>query len=271
MAFPNSATFLSHFRVWTPPIKRVSLQNDSFGTSAYRLNSPSSSTQSFISYIPGLNQVGDTLILYHVNRWGTDNKLSIAKLDFVQVCGLLLNFYNNTLRTFYKFSYSRQDWTCLTLQSADWPISRQYHRPQMRKRMSYPKVQVYPESLAQSAYGDLDIMYNELMTSWVYNNIIGLWYHMGYLFRNGFICIVRRCKLLNPENIGSYHQINKICEFLQFSSKRKGIRAWNFRMMIRKIWRFLWYQNRNNFKKNKKKKGPSTFKRHYRLQKEATT
>ena len=124
----------------------------------------------------------------------------------------------------------------------------------MRKRMSYPKVQVYPESLAQSAYGDLDIMYNELMTSWVYNNIIGLWYHMGYLFRNGFVCIVRRCKLLNPENIGGYHQINKIGEFLQFSSKCKGIRAWNFRMMIRKIWRFLWYQNPNNFKKNKKRK-----------------
>ena len=33
------------------------------------------------------------------------------------------------------------------------------------------------------------------------------------------------CKLLNPENIGGYHQINKVGEFLQFSSKRKGIRA----------------------------------------------
>ena len=49
------------------------------------------------------------LYLYHVNRWGTDNKLSIAKLDFVQVCGLSLNFYNDTLRTFYKFSDSRQN------------------------------------------------------------------------------------------------------------------------------------------------------------------
>ena len=38
--------------------------------------------------------------LYHVNRWDTHKKLSIAKLDFVQVCGLSLNFYNNTLRKF---------------------------------------------------------------------------------------------------------------------------------------------------------------------------
>ena len=50
--------------------------------------------------------------------------------------------------------------------------------------------------------------------------------------------------------------------FLQFSSKRKGIRAWNFRMMIRKIWWFLWYQNRNNFEKNEKKKGPGFCKGH---------
>ena len=115
--------------------------------------------------------------------------------------------------------------------------------------------------MAQSAHGNLHIMNNELMTSWVYNNVIGLWYHMGYLFRNGFICIVRRCKLLNPENISGYHQINKIGEFLQFSSKRKGIRGWNSRIMIRKIWRFLWYQNRNNFEKNEKKKGPSSCKK----------
>ena len=53
---------------------------------------------------------------------------------------------------------------------------------------------------------------------------------------------------------GGYHHINKIGEFLQFSSKRKGIRAWNFRMMIRKIWQFLWYQNRSNFEKNEKRK-----------------
>ena len=39
--------------------------------------------------------------LYHINRWDTHKKLSIAKLDFVQVCGLSLNFYNNTLRKFY--------------------------------------------------------------------------------------------------------------------------------------------------------------------------
>ena len=46
--------------------------------------------------------------LYHVNRCGHYKKLSIAKLDFVQVCGLSLNFYNNTLRKFYKFSDSRK-------------------------------------------------------------------------------------------------------------------------------------------------------------------
>ena len=140
------------------PLKRVSLQNDSFDTSVYRLNSPSSSTQSFISYIPSLccssseqfipcfarsraiSSGWHSIYPYHVNCWGTNNKLSITKLDFVQVCRLSLNFYNNTLRTFYKFSDSRQNWTSLTLQSADWPISRQYQRPQMRKRISYPKV-----------------------------------------------------------------------------------------------------------------------------------
>ena len=46
--------------------------------------------------------------LYHVNRCGHHKKLSIAKLDFVQVCGLSLNFYSNTLRKFYKFSDSRE-------------------------------------------------------------------------------------------------------------------------------------------------------------------
>ena len=80
--------------------------------------------------------------LYHVNRCGHHKKLSIAKLDFIQVCGLSLNFYNKTLRKFYKFSDSRKTWTSPTLQSADWPISRQYHRPQwqVRKRVSYPEV-----------------------------------------------------------------------------------------------------------------------------------
>ena len=43
--------------------------------------------------------------LYHVNRCGHHKKLSIAKLDFAQVCGLSLNFYNNTLR---KFRIQRQ-------------------------------------------------------------------------------------------------------------------------------------------------------------------
>ena len=46
--------------------------------------------------------------LDHVNRSGHHKKLSIAKLDFVQVCGLLLSFYNKTLRKFYKFSDSRE-------------------------------------------------------------------------------------------------------------------------------------------------------------------
>ena len=36
-------------------------------------------------------------------------------------------------------------------------------------------------------------------------------------------------------------------------------------MMIRKIWRFLWYQNRNNFEKNEKRKdqAPLSFKIKY--------
>ena len=100
------------------------------------------------SYVPV--QFGDTkrvtlVYLYHVNRCGHHKKLSIAKLDFVQVCGLSLNFYKNTLRKFYKFSDSRKtwSWTSPTLQSADWPISRQYHRPQVLKRVSYPEVYKY--------------------------------------------------------------------------------------------------------------------------------
>ena len=78
--------------------------------------------------------------LYHVNRCGHHKKLSIAKLDFAQVCGLSLNFYNNTLRKFHKFSDSPETWTSPTLQSADWPISRQYYWPQVRQRVSYPEV-----------------------------------------------------------------------------------------------------------------------------------
>ena len=80
--------------------------------------------------------------LYHVNRCGHHKKLSIAKLDFVQVCGLSLKFYNNTLRKFYKFSDSREtwSWTSPTLQSTDWTISRQYHWPRVCKRVSYPEV-----------------------------------------------------------------------------------------------------------------------------------
>ena len=81
--------------------------------------------------------------LHHVNRCGHHKKFLIAKLDFIQVCGLSLNFYNNTLRKFYKFSDSRKTWTSPTLQSADWPISRQYHRPQVRKTVSYPEVYKY--------------------------------------------------------------------------------------------------------------------------------
>ena len=91
-------------------------------------------------YWKGTTKRVTLVYLYHVNRCGHHKKLSIAKLDSVQVCGLSLNFYNNTLRKFYKFSDSRETWTSPTLQSADWPISRQYHRPQMRKRESYPEV-----------------------------------------------------------------------------------------------------------------------------------
>ena len=76
-----------------------------------------------------------------ITTWTIDWKMpSIAKLDFVQVCRLSLNVYSNTLRKFYKFSDSRQSWTSPTLQFANWPISRQYHRPQMCKRVSYPEV-----------------------------------------------------------------------------------------------------------------------------------
>ena len=78
--------------------------------------------------------------LYHVNRCRHYKKLSIAKLDFIQVCGLSLNFYNKSLRKFYKFSDSRETWISPTLQSADLPISRQYYWAQVRKRVSYPEV-----------------------------------------------------------------------------------------------------------------------------------
>ena len=44
--------------------------------------------------------------------------------------------------------------------------------------------------------------------------------------------------------------INKIGMLLTFSLEPQGIRAWNFRMMIRKILLFLRYQNRNNFESN---------------------
>ena len=45
--------------------------------------------------------------------------------------------------SFSQFSDSRKTWTSPTLQLADWPISRQYYRPQMRKRVSYPEVYYY--------------------------------------------------------------------------------------------------------------------------------
>ena len=66
-------------------------------------------------HVPDTKRV--TLVyLYHVNRCGSHKKLLIAKLDFVQVCGLSLNFYSNTLRKFYKFSDSRPTWASPTLQ-----------------------------------------------------------------------------------------------------------------------------------------------------------
>ena len=51
-----------------------------------------------------INKRGTLVYLYHIIAVDTTKKLSIAKLDFVQVCGLSLNFYNNTLRKFYKES-----------------------------------------------------------------------------------------------------------------------------------------------------------------------
>ena len=100
----------------------------------------SSPVRRFLSCTRPSYQAGDTRIPLPRKSLWTPQKLSIAKLDSVQVCGLSLNFYNNTLRKFYKFSDSRETWTSPTLQSADWPISRQYHRPQMCKRVSYPEV-----------------------------------------------------------------------------------------------------------------------------------
>ena len=93
-----------------------------------------------IFYTSGIAKRVTLVYLYYVNRCGHHKKLSIAKLDFVQVCGLSLNFYNNTLRKFYKFSDSWETWASPTLQSADWPISRQYYWPQVRQRVYYPEV-----------------------------------------------------------------------------------------------------------------------------------
>ena len=47
--------------------------------------------------------------LYHVNCCGHHKKLSIAKLDFVQVCGLSLNFYNITLHKFLQIQRQSGD------------------------------------------------------------------------------------------------------------------------------------------------------------------
>ena len=47
-------------------------------------------------------------------------------------------------------------------------------------------------------------------------------------FRLYSAALFSNCNLLNPKKMiiyGGYHHINKIGEFLQFSSKRKGIRA----------------------------------------------
>ena len=43
--------------------------------------------------------------VYHVNRCGHHKKLSIAQLDFAQVFGLSLNFYNTTLRKLVVLTY----------------------------------------------------------------------------------------------------------------------------------------------------------------------
>ena len=50
---------------------------------------------------PWLLQWVKTLVYrYIVNRWDNGKKLLIARLDFVQVCGLSLNFCNNTYVNF---------------------------------------------------------------------------------------------------------------------------------------------------------------------------
>ena len=65
------------------------------------------------------------------------------------------------------------------------------------------------------------------MTSWVCNNFIGLWYHMGYLLRNDFFCIVRHCKLLNPEKMIIYLVVTTISikwvSFCSFFPNRKEL------------------------------------------------
>ena len=52
-----------------------------------------------------------------------------ADCRWISVTILYVSFTNS-------LSDSRETWTSPTLQSADWPISRQYYRPQVRQRVS---------------------------------------------------------------------------------------------------------------------------------------
>ena len=127
LAFPNSATFLSHFWVWTQAFKArlcvLAYKMIAVVLSAYHLNSPfdlfllprsflSLTKLNFFAVHPsssfpasleaGLSQAGDIAGTPTKNCW-------LPWLDFVQVCGLSLNFYNNTLRKFLQIQWQSAD------------------------------------------------------------------------------------------------------------------------------------------------------------------
>ena len=91
----------------------------------------------------GPSQAGDTRIPLPCKSLGHSHKIVVCKVGLCTSLRIVTEFLNKTLRKFYTFSDSRQTWTSLTLQSADWPISRQHHRPQMRKREFYPGVGLF--------------------------------------------------------------------------------------------------------------------------------
>ena len=95
-----------------------------------------------------LYQVGDTRIPLPRKSLEHPQKLSIAKLDFVQVCGLSLNFYNNTLHRFYKIQRQSADLNKsnfaiggFTNQQTIWPASN------AQKNVLSWSILLYPESL----------------------------------------------------------------------------------------------------------------------------